>query len=109
MKFGGRAMKMTDGNEKLSSYLAKYMAKSFADRRLMHQKAYVCSRNLIRPQIHNCLSNFAMGVMLDEYEVDPSVPETDKSYDTHWLGKARHRIYKLSTENPQKNPDKNLS
>jgi hypothetical protein len=100
---------MTDGNERLSSYLAKYMAKSFIDHRLMNQKAYVCSRNLKRPQIHGGLSNFAMSVILDDYEVDPDAPETDKSYDTHWLGTARHRIYKLSTENPQKNPPENLS
>ena len=93
-------MKMTDGNERLSSYLAKYMAKSFIDHRLMNQKAYVCSRNLKRPQIQGGISNFGMDVLLEEFGA--TTPETDKSYDTHWLGTARHRIYKISTENPQK-------
>ncbi len=100
-------MKMTDGNERLSSYLAKYMAKSFVDHRLMNQKAYVCSRNLKRPQIQGGISNFGMDVLLEEFGA--TTPEIDKSYDTHWLGTARHRIYKLSTENPQNIPPENLS
>ena len=106
-KHGFIYLKLTDGNEKLSSYLTKYMAKSFVDKRLMNQKAYVCSRNLKRPQIHGDISNFTLGVLLDEFGA--TTPEIDKSYDTHWLGTARHRIYKLSTENPQKNPPENLS
>ena len=99
-KHGFIYLKMTDGNEKLSSYLTKYMAKSFIDRRLMNQKAYVCSRNLIRPQIQGGISNFGIDVLLEEFGV--ATPEIDNSYDTHWLGKARHRIYRLSTENPLK-------
>ena len=94
-------MKMTDGNEKLSSYLAKYMAKSFIDHRLMNQKAYVCSRNLKRPQIQGGISNFSMDVLLEEFGA--TTPEIDNSYDTHYLGTVRHRIYKISTENPPKN------
>lgn len=100
-------LKMTDGNEKLSSYLAKYMAKSFIDYRLKNQKAYVCSRNLLRPQIYGGISSFGTDSLLEEFGV--TTPEIDKTYDTHWLGKARHRIYKLSTENPPKNPPENLS
>ncbi len=100
-------MKMTDGNEKLSSYLAKYMAKSFVDHRLMNQKAYVCSRNLKRPQIQGGISNFGMNLLLEEFGA--TTPEIDNSYDTHYLGTARHRIYKISTENPQKNLPEYLS
>lgn len=108
-KQGFLYLKQTDGNERLSGYLSKYMAKSFVDQRLMNQKAYVCSRNLKRPVIHGGLTNFAMSVMLEDFQIDPNAPEIDKSYDTHWLGTARHRIYKLSTENPQKNLPENLS
>jgi len=100
-KQGFLYLKQTDGNERLSGYLAKYMAKSFVDYRLMNQKAYVCSRNLKRPQIQGGISNFGMDVLLEEFGV--TTPESDKSYDTHWLGKARHRIYIFSTENPPKN------
>lgn len=88
-------MKMTDGNQRLSSYLTKYMAKSFTDYRLMNQKAYVRSRNLIKPVIAS-VSNFGHA-FLDE--AGAGTPEIDKSYDTHWLGRGRHRIYKVSDEN----------
>ena len=108
-KHGFIYLKMTDGNEKLSSYLTKYMAKSFTDHRLMNQKAYVCSRNLIRPVTHSSVSNFALDVLMEEFEVKDTAPVIDKKYNTHWLGKGRHRIYKLSTENPQNNPSENLS
>ncbi len=86
-------VKMTDGNEKLSSYLAKYMAKSFIDYRLKNQKAYTCSRNLLRPQIVGGISSYSIDCYLQECGVKK--PEVDKSYDTHWLGRARHRIYQL--------------
>jgi hypothetical protein len=99
-KHGFVYLKMTDGNEKLSSYLTKYMAKSFVDRRLMNQKAYVCSRNLKRPQVVGHISKFSIDTYLEECGVTD--PEIDNSYETRWLGTARHRIYKLSTENPPK-------
>src|SRR5690606_27837965 len=44
-------MKETDGNDKLSSYLAKYMVKTFTDPRLKNKKAYLASRNIKRPKI----------------------------------------------------------
>ena len=40
---------LTDGNEKLSSYLAKYMIKNLQDERLWNHKVYFCSRNIKRP------------------------------------------------------------
>jgi hypothetical protein len=93
-------MKMTDGNQRLSSYLTKYMAKSFTDHRLMNQKAYVRSRNLIKPVIAS-VSNFGLDAFLDE--AGAGTPEIDKSYDTHWLGRGRHRIYKIIDENNSEN------
>lgn len=82
----------TDGHQKLSTYLTKYMAKTFTDYRLLGQKAYTCSRNLIRPEIMS-VSNFGLDTLLNDFEVEN--PEIDKTYDTHWLGKGRHRIYKI--------------
>jgi len=41
----------TDGNERLSSYLAKYMTKAYLDPRLRSCKAYVASRNILRPRV----------------------------------------------------------
>jgi hypothetical protein len=100
-------MTMTDGNDRLSSYLTKYMAKSFTDPRLLNQKAYTCSRNIKRPIIQGGISSYGVESYLEECGAKD--PVMDKSYDTHWLGQGRHRIYKLSTENPPKNPSENLS
>ena len=97
----------TDGSPKLSGYLTKYMAKNFTDYRLMGIKAYTCSRNLKRPEVINGLSNVNLEIVLEE--TGAGMIEFDKTYDTAWLGRGRHRIYKLSTENPQKNPPENLS
>lgn len=85
-------MIQTDGSPKLSTYLTKYMTKTFIDHRLMRQKAYTCSRNLIRPEIAS-LSTHSLGHLLEELGVGS--PEIDKQYDTHRLGRGRHRIYKL--------------
>jgi len=40
---------LTDGSQKLAGYLAKYMSKSMQDDRIAGQKAYACSRNVLRP------------------------------------------------------------
>jgi len=39
----------TDGNEKLASYLSKYMSKNHMDYRLVGQKTYRASKNVFRP------------------------------------------------------------
>ncbi|MES2216720.1 MAG: hypothetical protein V4481_05520 [Patescibacteria group bacterium] len=83
----------TDGHQKLSTYLTKYMTKTFTDYRLLGQKAYTCSRNLTRPEIVSGISNFGLDSALQESGADKA--EVDKTYDTHRLGKGRHRIYKI--------------
>ena len=84
-------MKETDGNDKLSYYLAKYMAKAFKDSRLKNQKAYVASKNILRPIIDSGF--FPAWPLLDDYLVDENNPEFDRSYDTKWLGNCRHRLF----------------
>ena len=86
-------MIQTDGSPKLSSYLTKYMAKNFIDYRLIRQKAYTCSRNLKRPEIVNGISNYNLEVALEE--IGAGTIQFEKTYDTKWLGKGRHRIYKI--------------
>ncbi len=86
-------LKETDGNDKLSSYLAKYMSKAFTDPRLKHQKAYVTSRKINRPYV--VAGSFLTWPLLDDYlGVDP-VPVKDKTYDTKYLGKGRYRLFKI--------------
>ena len=84
-------LKETDGHEKLSFYLSKYMSKAFVDERLKNQKAYVASRNILRPVIQSGFS--PVWPILDDYQVEDT-PVVDKSYNTKWLGKGRYRLFK---------------
>ena len=90
-------MKQTDGDEKLSFYLSKYMAKAFTDPRLKNQKCYVASRNILRPVVKAGFS--PLWPILDDYNIMEEAV-VDKTYNTKWLGKGRHRIYKLSATIP---------
>jgi hypothetical protein len=85
-------LKETDGNDKLSFYLSKYMAKAFVDARLKNQKCYVASRNVLRPQILG--GSFPLWPILDDYGVDET-PVIDKTYDTNYLKKCRYRLFKI--------------
>jgi len=84
-------MKMTDGDEKLSFYLSKYMVKAVQDPRLNGKKSYVSSRNLLRPRI---ISGFSpiWPVLEDWVGVDNSPLQT-REYQTKWLGKAIYKKY----------------
>lgn len=84
-------LKETDGNEKLSHYLTKYMAKAFIDPRLKNQKCYTASRNVKRPLVQT--GSFNVPIVLEEYGVTGD-PVVDREYLTNWLGKGRYRIFK---------------
>ena len=87
-------MKETDGNEKLSFYLAKYMAKAFMDDRLKNQKAYVASRNCLRPYIVGGIENISW--LIDDYIGTDIVAEIkEKRFMTEWLGECRFRHFRL--------------
>jgi len=83
----------TDGNERLAGYLAKYMGKAFTDPRLYGRKAYIASRNVLRPTTDKdtLLAPYfhgKHGVDLSTYtKID------EKSYDTMWLGRAIYKRY----------------
>ena len=93
-------IKETDGNERLSSYLAKYMAKAFTDPRLRNKKAYVASRNVKRPITGSGFS--PIWPVLDDY-VGDSKPLLDREYRTKWLGMGRHRVYKINNNESNDN------
>jgi hypothetical protein len=83
----------TDGSFKLAGYLAKYMRKAMHDKRLLGQKAYTASRNILRPVLHKTSEEFDD---VSEYYLrgyDP-VPLKDKEFMTEWLGKGRRRLFK---------------
>lgn len=83
----------TDGHGKLSSYLAKYMAKAFINRRLKNQKAYVSSRNIKRPVIE---SNALILPLLYQYVGESDKPVIDRKYETRRLGECRYRLFKIT-------------
>jgi len=83
----------TDGNIKLAYYFGKYMSKAVYNDRLNGQKAYVASRNVLRPL---SLSNsLAFGLIDDLWAVDKSVVPVEKIYDTIWLGRCIYKRYYL--------------
>ena len=87
-------LKETDGNDKLSFYLSKYMAKAFIDARLKNQKCYVASRNVLRPVIFG--GSFSLWAILDDYGADKT-PVVEKTYSTKWLGQGRYKLYKIAS------------
>ncbi len=84
--------KFTDGHEKLSTYLSKYMSKAFIDPRLENQKAYVASRNILRPEIVR--GTFPLWPIIDDFEEGKESIVIERSYETKYLGTCRHRLFK---------------
>jgi len=83
----------TDGNVKIAYYFGKYMSKAVYNPRLGHQKAYMASRNVMRPL---SLSNsMAFGIIDDLWAVDKSIEPICKVYDTMWLGRCKFTRYNL--------------
>jgi len=82
----------TDGSPKLAGYLSKYMTKAFKANRLFGKKAYICSKNLLRPVIEKrsiLISHFY------ENNLSTTQPLQDVVYQTQWLGECRFRHYSL--------------
>jgi len=86
-------LKQTDGNIKISSYLAKYMSKAFCDMNLKNQKAFVCSRNVLRPVVYSGIDSIFY--LLDDYVGMDIVPCKEKRFMSKWLGEVRYREYDI--------------
>lgn len=83
----------TDGNNKLATYLAKYMVKAISDRRLLFHKAYFASRNVFRP-IRS--SGFPSWWFSGEFPEDTLSLKFTREFSTSWLGKGLFRLYEVS-------------
>ena len=95
---------LTDGNEKLSSYLAKYMIKNLLDIRLWNKKVYFCSRNIKRPIVVSGFDTFSF--IEKDYGLDSLTPVMERTYDTMWLGEGRYRLFDTSNlENKEYYPN----
>jgi len=85
---------LTDGSPKLAHYVAKYMSKALQDERLFYSKAYVCSRNCLRPLLFKTSSVIRAVSELWGFDLSTATPLREKEYDTKWLGRGRYRVYK---------------
>jgi len=86
-------LKPTDGSELLSWYLSKYMAKAYLDPRLGGYKAFVASRNVVRPRE---MKNIApLWPVLEDYGISTAECLHEKQYMTQWLGRGKYRRYQL--------------
>jgi len=93
-KLGFVDVKRTDGNEKLSSYLAKYMSKAMSDYRLIRKRAYSASRNVVRPvslntPLQTSFVTKEWGLGVDNF------PVQERDYGTMWLGRCVYKQYTL--------------
>jgi hypothetical protein len=88
-------IKDTDGDQKISGYLAKYMAKAFTDKKLKNQKAYVSSWNVERPVVESDTSAL---YFLCKYTNPEDLPVVEKEYLTRWLGRGRFQLFKITND-----------
>jgi len=86
----------TDGSHKLASYMTKYMAKTFADRRLAGSKAFVCSRNLIKPYVDKNAILLPYFYGYHGFNLSTATILRDKEFMTQWLGKGRLKLYQTN-------------
>lgn len=82
---------LTDGDKKISYYLAKYMVKALKDERLTGKKAYFASRNVKRPLLVKNV--FDVSFVLRDIGLDGAEPEYSKKFSTPWLGECSYRVY----------------
>jgi len=82
----------TDGSEKIAGYLAKYMQKAMFDERLGYKRAYLASRNVMRPVLFKAAAVVAnsRAVLGCDLELIG-----DRSFGTDWLGMGRYLRYKV--------------
>jgi len=83
----------TDGSQKISSYLSKYMLKAVLDKRLSGQKGFVTSRNIKRPV--SSTGFLTMTSYLDEIVGVDNYPVLSREYDTMWLGRCNYKLFNL--------------
>lgn len=81
----------TDGSVKLAGYLGKYLFKAMHDERIGYQKAYVASRNVLRPVQVSYASAFQY---LSEI-VGGITPSVVRQFETQWLGTCKYTRYLL--------------
>lgn len=87
---------LTDGSPKLAGYLAKYMSKAVFDNRLLSQKAYVCSRNIMRPVQVKGTAVIAYGKEIWGVELSTLTPVHERYFRSQWLGRAIYQRFEIT-------------
>jgi len=89
---------MTDGSQKLATYLSKYMAKNFMDSRLFGRKLYIASRNIQRPIIDKMavLGQYFHGGLEGVPDLSTGEVLRESEYQTQWLGRANYKRYLIN-------------
>jgi len=87
----------TDGSPRLATYLSKYMTKTFLSPAFAGKKAYIASRNVLRPIVDR-------DTLLQPYfygkhgvELSTAVVERFAEYVVPYLGRATYKKYNLAT------------
>jgi hypothetical protein len=83
----------TDGSPKLASYLAKYMSKHVQDVRIGGEKAYYCSRNIMRPM--SASGNTVADFIDDIVPVDNFLLQ-QRTYVSEWLGRTYYKKLRIN-------------
>lgn len=87
----------TNGAPQLATYLSKYMSKTMQDDRLVGQKAYSSTRNIVRPVSTN--SSTQIDFLRDEFGINSgdNLPSYEFAYATLFLGRATYQRYDIKT------------
>jgi len=83
----------TDSSSKLAGYLGKYLFKTMSDDRLLGKKAYVASRNVLRPVQIKAQSSVTRDIISNM--VGCASPSVVRYFDTQWLGSCKYTRYVL--------------
>ena len=73
--------------DNVGAYIAKYMNKNNADKRLMGKKAYFTSKNLIRPEI--IYEDISLIDCLKKYNLDSG----NLVYENNFMSKENGRVF----------------
>ena len=95
--------------DNVGAYIVKYMTKDTTDTRLQGLKAYLCSRNLVRPEqiINHDLKEFKKleDIIEKRYHLSEIDAEYESTYETEMLGTCEYKQYNIGRSNNENIPD----
>jgi len=96
----------TDGHPKIAAYMAKYMQKAMRDDRLVGNKAYTSTRQLMRSvslntpfQITCFESEWGNVTSVEDIHIPDLELVHSRDYVTKWLGRATLKVFNAKIQN----------